>query len=92
MRDGWGTAILRQPRPPMNKPDKPVMDQLPKLSPVETIDLSGELWDGISPAELPPSTAAQIEELDRRMAEHEADPSSAIPAEEVPACLRARFE
>jgi len=72
--------------------NKEWMDQLLKLSSAEKIDLIGELWDSIPPAELPPLTEAQIEELDQRMAEHEADPSSAIPAEEVLARLRARFE
>lgn len=36
-------------------------------------------------------TLEQVAELDRRMAEHERDPSSAIPAEKVIAELRKRF-
>jgi putative addiction module component (TIGR02574 family) len=33
----------------------------------------------------------QIQELERRLAEHKRDPSSALPWEEVRARLRARF-
>jgi putative addiction module component (TIGR02574 family) len=72
--------------------NKPLMGQLRKLSSAEKIDLIGELWDSIPPAELPPLTRAQIEGLDRRMAEHEADPSSAIPYDEMMKRLRSRFE
>jgi putative addiction module component (TIGR02574 family) len=72
--------------------NKPLMDQLLSLSSVEKIDLIGELWDSIPPAELPPLTEAQFAELERRAAEHRKDPSRAIPAEEVVARLRARFE
>jgi putative addiction module component (TIGR02574 family) len=36
-------------------------------------------------------TSEQVAELDRRMAEHERDLSSAIPAEKVIAGLRERF-
>lgn len=63
--------------------NKPQIDQLLKLSSAEKIDLIGELWDSIPPTELPPLTEAQVAELDRRMAEHNADPSSAEPWEQV---------
>jgi putative addiction module component (TIGR02574 family) len=70
--------------------NKPLLQELLKLSPAERIELANELWDSIAPADHPPLTAAQEEEVDRRIAEHERDPSSAIPVEEVQAWLRSR--
>ena len=62
------------------------------LSVAERLQLVEDLWDSI--AEEPEAmqlTQAQKEELDRRMAEHRADPGSAIPWDEVRARLRQRF-
>jgi putative addiction module component (TIGR02574 family) len=59
-----------------------------QLSPAERIELAQELWDRISPSDMPPLTPAQCEELDRRLAEHEQDPTSAIAYEDVRAWLR----
>lgn len=70
----------------------PLLSELLKLSEAERIQLAQDLWDSI-PADsdvLAPS-AEQIEEWHRRLAEHEADPASAIPWEEVRAGLRERF-
>jgi putative addiction module component (TIGR02574 family) len=62
------------------------------LSVAERIQLVEDLWDSIAAEpEALELTEAQKEELDRRMAEHKADPSSAIPWEEVRARLRQRF-
>jgi putative addiction module component (TIGR02574 family) len=41
------------------------------------------LWDSIAQDELPPLTDAQKKEIDRRIDEHERDPSTALPWEEV---------
>jgi putative addiction module component (TIGR02574 family) len=62
----------------------------------ERIRLAQELWDSIlSEAEaepdLLPLTEEQIREIERRLAEHERDPSSAIPWEEAHARLRSRL-
>ena len=64
-------------------PNVPIEDLL-KLSVAERIQLVEDLWDSIAAdAESFPLTGAQKAELDRRLAEHEADPDSAIPWEEV---------
>ena len=63
-----------------------VMETLLKLPPHERADLAIALWDSLDEAdqeasvELTPELAA---ELDRRLAEHIADPSTGIPWEEV---------
>jgi putative addiction module component (TIGR02574 family) len=62
------------------------------LSVAERLQLVEDLWDSIaSEPEAMQLTQAQQEELDRRMAEHRADPTSAIPWEEVRARLRQRL-
>ena len=63
-----------------------------RLSVTERIELIEALWDSIADApETLPLTEAQEREIDRRLAEHERDPSSAIPWEEVRERLRARY-
>jgi len=71
---------------------KALWDELMKLSPAERIQLAQDLWDSITPEEMPPLTPEQIEEMERRLAEHEKDPGSAVPWEEVRARLWARYK
>jgi putative addiction module component (TIGR02574 family) len=60
------------------------IEELLKLSVAERIQLVEDLWDSIAAdPEALPLTEAQKAELDRRLAEHEADPDSAVPWEEV---------
>ena len=68
------------------------LDELLKLSEAERIQLAQDLWESIPPTSdaLTP-TKEQIEDLDRRLAEHRADPASAIPWEKVRSKLRKRF-
>jgi putative addiction module component (TIGR02574 family) len=59
-----------------------------RLSVDERLRLIGDIWDSIAEeAEADPSvlplTDAQRAELDRRLAEHERDPGSAVPWEEA---------
>jgi putative addiction module component (TIGR02574 family) len=70
--------------------NKPLLQELLKLSPAERIELVNVLWESLSPADVPPLTAEQEAELDRRWAEHERDPSSAIPWDDVLSWLRSR--
>jgi putative addiction module component (TIGR02574 family) len=72
--------------------NKALWDELMKLSPAERIQLAQDLWDSIAEEEMPPLTPEQIEEIERRPAEHEKDPGSAIPWEEVRARLWARYK
>lgn len=66
--------------------------ELRKLSVAERIQLAEDLWDSIAlePSEVPGLTDAQRQELQRRVREHERDPSTAIPWEQVRAELMAR--
>lgn len=62
----------------------------------ERIRLAQELWESILPEaeadpDLLPLSEEQIQELERRLVEHERDPSSAVPWEEVRTRLRSRF-
>lgn len=65
--------------------------ELRKLSVAERIQLAEDLWDSIAvdAAQAPGLTEAQRLELRRRLREHEADPSSAVPWEQVRAELMA---
>lgn len=68
-----------------------LLAELLKLTPAERIQLAQDLWDSIAPEDMPPLTIEQIEEIDRRLAEHARDPSRALPWEEVRARLWARL-
>lgn len=60
-----------------------------RLSVAERLTLVEELWDSISDAT--PVTDAQRAELDRRVAEHEANPDDVISWEEVKSSISARL-
>jgi putative addiction module component (TIGR02574 family) len=60
--------------------------KLLELSATDRVDLAMALWESLTPAEQEAEfdlTPEQRAELDRRLAEHMADPASAIPWEEV---------
>ena len=62
------------------------------LSVAERLQLVEDLWDSIAAQpEALELTEAQKEELDRRLAEHRADPGSAIPWDEFQTQLRQRL-
>lgn len=68
-------------------------EALRRLSVPERLQLVADLWDSIAqdaPDEAFPMTPELAAELDRRWAEHEQDPGSAIPWEQVEAELRSR--
>ncbi len=60
-----------------------------KLSPAERIQLAEDLWDSVTPEEFPPLTDAQKAELERRLAEFNADPSIGSDWADVRARIRA---
>ncbi len=66
--------------------------ELMELTPAERIELVQDLWDSIESDELPPLTTEQTDELDRRLAEHDRDRTTAITWEEVKARLQSRFK
>jgi putative addiction module component (TIGR02574 family) len=68
-----------------------LLAELLELSPAERLDLIGDLWDSLDPADLPPPTAKQIAEIERRLTEHPANPDRVLSWEEVRAELRSRI-
>jgi len=70
---------------------KAQLEELLKLPVQERIDLAMALWDSIAEPDREehlPLTEAQKAELDRRLAEHDRNPSRGIPWEEVQRRLR----
>jgi putative addiction module component (TIGR02574 family) len=68
-------------------------DELRKLSLVERLELVEELWDSIAAEcerEPFPLTAEQRADLERRLAEADADPAGGAPWEEVLERIRQR--
>jgi putative addiction module component (TIGR02574 family) len=66
--------------------------ELLRLTPAERIQLAQDLWDSLpEDPDLLPLTEAERAELDRRLAEHQRDPSTSIPWHEVRSRLRERF-
>ena len=61
------------------------------LTAEERLTLIGDIWDSLSPAEVPVSPA-QRDELDRRLDELEADLDPGIPWNEVLRKLRGRTQ
>ena len=62
------------------------LTKLLELPATERVDLAIALWDSLTPPEQEAEfdlTPEQRAELDRRLAEHIADPASAVPWEEV---------
>ncbi len=59
----------------------------------ERLTLVEELWDSIAAdSTVVPLTQAQRAELDRRIAEHEANPDDVVPWEEVKASITERLK
>lgn len=69
---------------------KAYLADLLTLSPAERLQLAQDLWDSL-PEEAVPLTDEQVRELERRLADHEANPGAAIPWQEVRDRLRTRF-
>jgi putative addiction module component (TIGR02574 family) len=61
-----------------------------RMSPNERLELISEIWDSLSPSEQVRLTENQKEELDRRIAAADADPSLGTPWDIVKARLRSR--
>ncbi|MBB4393318.1 MULTISPECIES: addiction module protein [unclassified Bradyrhizobium] len=60
-----------------------------RLTPRERLDLIGELWDSLSPADVP-LTPAHEAELERRLASFDVDLRDAVPWEDIDAELDRR--
>jgi putative addiction module component (TIGR02574 family) len=69
-----------------------ILDELLKLPPSERADLASALWESLTDAEREAEVVLSSEQkavLARRLAEHEADPGSAIPWEIIERTHRA---
>ena len=65
-------------------PESIALNELMALSVPQKLALIEALWDSIDPAEQAPSMSdALVEELDRRKAAAERDPSSLVPWETI---------
>ncbi|HUP53080.1 MAG TPA: addiction module protein [Longimicrobiales bacterium] len=65
------------------------LDAIRKLSVAERLALVEEIWDSISDdPDSAPVTKRQLAEAHRRLAEHDADPSTVIPWDQAEANLR----
>jgi putative addiction module component (TIGR02574 family) len=60
-----------------------LLAEIMQLSEEERRELVEEVCETLPPEELPPLTPEQIEEVERRIEEHERDPSGARPWHEV---------
>jgi putative addiction module component (TIGR02574 family) len=60
-----------------------------RMNTEDRLRLIGEIWDSLPPADQREIPESHREELDRRLAEAEADPGAGVPWEEVKAQLRA---
>ncbi|MEJ2624844.1 MAG: addiction module protein [Pseudolabrys sp.] len=67
-----------------------LLAEIMQLQPEERRGLMEELWAAVEEDEAFALTPEQKAEIDRRVEEHERDPSSAIPWEEVRAWLWSR--
>jgi putative addiction module component (TIGR02574 family) len=64
-----------------------------RLSVAERIAIFHDIWDSIAEeVEKAPLTEAQRQEIDRRLAAHDANPHAAIPWEQVQADAVARLQ
>ena len=69
-----------------------LLDQAQQLNVDEQIELVEAIWDGIVERNaVPPLTRAQEAELDRRIADHEANPDDVVSWEEVKAAALRRL-
>jgi len=69
-----------------------LLDQARKLSIPDQLELVEALWNDIAKRNaIPPPTDAQKAELDRRLADHEANPDNVAPWSEVKASALAHI-
>lgn len=69
------------------------LDEVLRLPVVERLRLVEAIWDSIAEqGDAVPLTDAQRAELDRRVAEHEADPDDVVPWEDIKASITKRLQ
>jgi len=69
------------------------LDEVLRLPVVERLRLVEAIWDSIAEqSDAVPLTDTQRAELDRRLAEHEADPDDVVPWEDIKASITKRLQ
>jgi putative addiction module component (TIGR02574 family) len=66
------------------------ISELTSLPVVEKLRIIESVWDSISPSQIAAPTPEQQAEIDRRIAAHDADPTSAISSDELKRRLKTR--
>ena len=72
--------------------NKALLKELLELTPAERLELVEELWDSIPPQDMPPATAEQKQEIERRYEALVRDPSRGSKWEDVRARLWAKYK
>jgi putative addiction module component (TIGR02574 family) len=67
-----------------------LLSELMELSPSEKIELVDFLWDSLEQEKVRPVTSEELDEMERELTEHRADPSSALSWEDVRTWLWSR--
>jgi putative addiction module component (TIGR02574 family) len=67
-----------------------LLSELKELTPAERIEVVEFLCDSLELEKLSPFTAEELDEMERELAAHRADPSGSLPWEEVRAWLWSR--
>ncbi len=66
-----------------------ILDQLRAMPPTERREIVGKIWDEFADCDLA-LTPAQAAELDRRIADHQADPNDVVSWDEMKAATEAK--
>jgi putative addiction module component (TIGR02574 family) len=67
-----------------------LLSELKELTPAERIEVVEFLWDSIELENIAPITPEELDEIERELAQHRADPSEGLPWNEVKAWLWSR--
>jgi putative addiction module component (TIGR02574 family) len=67
-----------------------IIDQLRALPPAERREVVEKIWDEFADRDLE-LTPAQAAELDRRVADHQANPDDVVPWSEIKAATEAKY-
>lgn len=57
--------------------------ELSALPPTERLRVAEAIWDSLDDSAIPDPTEYRLEELERRLARHDADPSTALTPQQI---------
>lgn len=75
----------------MNADSNAILEQALKLTPEQKLELIGLIMESLEAEHVPQLSAAQMAELERRVALQKADPSRSIPWEQAHRDIRERL-